>query len=68
VIQLVNELPRDGVTFDEARPELERVVRMNQERLLMDDLARRILADVRLTIYDASLNESWKRFERGPNP
>lgn len=61
VIMLVKRIAPDQVTLAEAKPTLERLVRMNQERILMDQLARTMLSDVSVTIFDESLNESWSR-------
>jgi parvulin-like peptidyl-prolyl isomerase len=64
VVQLVEEIPSDGVPLSETREEMERLVRLGQERLLMDRLARRILNDVSVTIFDDSLRDSWTRWQR----
>lgn len=64
VAMLVKRLASDGIAFSEARPSLERIVRASQERLLMDQLARRLLADTAVTVFDAELNESWQRRKR----
>jgi hypothetical protein len=63
VLMLVKRVAGDGVSFDEAKTSgaLQRLVRMNQERLLMDQLARRLMAQTTVTIFDDSLNESWSR-------
>jgi parvulin-like peptidyl-prolyl isomerase len=67
VVMLVREVPADGVTLDESRDEIEKLVRMNQERLLMDETARRILREAKLTIIVDALNDSWQRARRaGP--
>ncbi|MCA9284982.1 MAG: peptidylprolyl isomerase [Phycisphaerales bacterium] len=55
---LVRELPGAGATSGD----LERAVRLAQERLLMDQLARRLLRETRITVLDDDLNDSWKRF------
>lgn len=61
VLQLEDELPGEDVPLDNVRPELERRVRLNQERQRMDQLARTILADTNMTIFDEALRESWNR-------
>ncbi len=58
---LVREIEGDGADLEAERPTLERLVRLNQERLLMDRLARRLLTNTTLTIYDDALHESWNR-------
>jgi parvulin-like peptidyl-prolyl isomerase len=59
VLTLVRVVEGDGADFDAVRPRLERHVRLNQERILMDDLARRLLADANITIIDDELMWSW---------
>ncbi len=61
VLMLVREIEGDGADLEAERPALERLVRLNQERLLMDRLARRLLTNTTLTIYDDALHESWNR-------
>jgi parvulin-like peptidyl-prolyl isomerase len=58
---LVREVSADDVQLDTVRAEMERLVRINQERVLMDQLARSILSGANVTIIDAALNESWVR-------
>lgn len=57
---LEQDIPEDGIGFEQARPSLERLVRMRQERLLMDRLARNLLAQARITVFDESLNWAWQ--------
>jgi parvulin-like peptidyl-prolyl isomerase len=61
IIMLVKRVAGDGVKVDDARPALERLVRINQERILMDQLARRMLSETTVSVFDDALNESWKR-------
>ncbi len=61
VLRLVREIEGDGADLEAEHPELERLVRLNQERLLMDRLARRLLTNTTVTIYDDALHESWSR-------
>ncbi|MDY7107801.1 MAG: peptidylprolyl isomerase [Planctomycetota bacterium] len=68
IVQLVREVEGDDVPIDDVRQELERLVRLNQERILMDRLARTILADASVTIFDDSLQSAWRRRERGTPP
>ena len=64
VIFMVKRTAADGVTLEDARPALERMVRINQERLLMDQLARRLTLDTAVTVFDEELNDSWQRAKR----
>lgn len=60
LLLLENDIPPDGLSFEEARPSLERLVRLRQERLLMDRLARNLLAQARITVFDESLHWAWQ--------
>jgi parvulin-like peptidyl-prolyl isomerase len=64
VVFMVKRLAADGVTLDDSRPALERLVRISQERLLMDQLARRLSLDTAVTVFDEELNESWQRAKK----
>ncbi|MBL8744886.1 MAG: peptidylprolyl isomerase [Phycisphaerae bacterium] len=46
---------------DTIRPLLERDVRTQQERILMNQLARRLLDAASITIMDRALDEAWKQ-------
>jgi len=61
VIMLVKRIAGDAMSLDEARPSLERLVRLNHERLLMDQIARHMLQDSAISVFDEELHESWKR-------
>ena len=61
VVLMVKRIAADGVTLEDSRAALERMVRINQERLLMDQLARRITIDTTVTVFDEELNDSWQR-------
>ena len=64
VLMLLKRVGGDGVRLEDARPALERMVRVQQERLLMDQLARRLVQDTQVTVFDEALNESWSRRQR----
>ncbi len=57
---LEQDIPADGVAFENVRNDLERLVRLRQERLLMDRLARQLLDSASITAFDESLNWAWK--------
>jgi len=65
IIQFVREVPGDGVPLDECRAEVESSLRLAQERLLMDNLARRLLAGAQVTIFDSHLEPGWRRARVG---
>ncbi len=52
--------PPGGDGRDAARAELERDVRLRQERLLMNTLARRLLAGTEVQVLDRSAEWSWR--------
>jgi parvulin-like peptidyl-prolyl isomerase len=52
--------PADGARFDEVRDELERIARRRQERLLMEDLGRRLLAGVDIVPREAAWSAAWR--------
>jgi len=43
------------------RGELEREVRLRQERLLMSQMARRVMAETEVSVVDGKLKEAWER-------
>ena len=59
VLSLVRVVDGDGADFYAVRPDLERLVRLNQERILMDELARRLLTEASVTIIDNKIKWSW---------
>ena len=58
-LMLVARIDGDGVPLEEARVEIQRQVRLSQQRLLMDQKARQLLTEVSVTIFDAALKDSW---------
>jgi len=64
VIRFLDEFAGEDVELDEVRDELERRVRLNQERTLMDRLARRLLSDTSFNILDEAIKESWNMRRR----
>ncbi len=68
LLHLVREIEADGVTLEEARPHLRELVRLEQERILMDRKARQLAATVSVTVIDDALQESWEWKNRGRSP
>lgn len=66
LLKLEKRFAADDIELSAVRPEMERLVRINQERILMDQLARSILSSANVTIIDQALNESWKRAQGMP--
>ena len=60
----LEDLPGDDVTFEMDREDARRRVRLAQERLLMDALARDLLDSVQVDIIDGDLDRAW----RTPDP
>jgi parvulin-like peptidyl-prolyl isomerase len=59
VLSLVRVVESDGADFYAVRPDLERMVRLSQERILMDELARQLLTEASITIIDDKIKWSW---------
>lgn len=67
IVQFHREVPADGLTLEDTRNDVERFVRLEQERILMDQLARQLLASQTVNIVDRSLRAVWqKRNARTP--
>ncbi len=64
ILQLHRVYPPDEVEYDEVRDEMQRLARLNQERALMERLGRQILGEASLSIFDPSLESSWKQRSR----
>jgi hypothetical protein len=58
VLTLARVVEGDGADLESVRPQLERQVRLSQERLLMDRLARQLLAEANVTIIDDAVKWS----------
>jgi hypothetical protein len=66
VVKLEQKLtsPSGAPGMESVRADLEREVRVRQERLLMARLARRLLDEARLSIVDPGLRGAWERDAR----
>lgn len=60
VILPLEETPGDGTPLDRVREECERRVRLAQERLLMDSMARDLLDSLEVEIIDSDLDRAWR--------
>lgn len=65
VVMLVRRVAGTGVRLEDAKTSLERLVRIQQERLLMDQLARSLMSQTQVTVFDDVLHESWSKRGRG---
>ncbi len=59
IMKLEEILPADPISFVDARPDLERTVRLETEAQLMQQAARSMLADAKVVVLDPALNKSW---------
>ena len=58
VLEVLEEIPADGVTFEEGRDRAERAAKLAAERLVMDRLARRLVPEEGIEALDPSLRWS----------
>lgn len=68
ILLLVKESAADGVMLDEARDQLRELVRLEQERILMDRKARQLAGTVSVIVIDDALQESWEWRNRARSP
>ena len=61
VLMFVREFPGEGADPAQVRGEVERAARLQHERLLMDQLARQMLFQASVQIFDKSLQDNWSR-------
>lgn len=59
IMKLEEILPADPISFVDARPAMERTVRLETEAQLMQQAARAMLADAKVVVLDPALNKSW---------
>ncbi len=64
VLMFIDEIEGEDVAFDDVRDEMHRLARLQRERMLMDQLARDLVRNVSVTIFDDALNESWRMMRR----
>ena len=61
MITYVDDVPGDGVTFEDGRLTALKNLRRGQERLLMDAEASQLLNSVEIDVIDSELDQAWKR-------
>ena len=64
VMQLVRSVPADDTELKDVRSELQRLTRLNQQRIAMDQLARQLLNEASVTVFDESLRSGWSARNR----
>jgi len=60
ILRLERIVPPNGTRYDDVRARLVELTRRNQERILMEELARRLISEARITITDDTLEEAWE--------
>ena len=64
IVQLVRIYEAQQTNLDDVRPDLERLTRLNQERLLMERLARRLMSNLSITFFDESIENGFRSIRR----
>lgn len=64
IVALLREIDGDGTELADDRERLEELVRLEQERILMDRLLRQLRTGVAVTVIDEALQESWEWRQR----
>ena len=59
ILKLEATIPAEAVPFEQVEPTLARRVRLQAERVLMDQLARDLLGAARVVVLDADLHRVW---------
>lgn len=60
IVRLDARIEPDGVSIEAVRDDLERAVRLRQERLAMNTLGQRLLASADISVFDPRLAQSWR--------
>ena len=60
LLKLVKTIEPEDIDFEQVRPELVRLTRLNQERLRMEQLARSLLSNVSIVFFDDTLRDSYR--------
>lgn len=68
IIRVESRTPGDGADRAAVDADLHAEVRLVRERVAMDRLAMRLLADNRVTVFDAALQWSWEGRQRPAGP
>lgn len=64
LVEVLEELPGDGTDPEAVREELRRLARLQQERVLMDRLARELAARLSPRVLDPAIRSSWEMLRR----
>ena len=61
ILKLERKIERQDIEFDDVKQELELLVRRRAEAIEMQKLARQLLVEAKVTVFDPALNSSWRR-------
>lgn len=61
LLMLERKIDAQPVAFDDVKEELTAQARLRQERLQMQQLARRLLNEAKVVVLDPALSESWRQ-------
>ncbi|MEE2680969.1 MAG: peptidylprolyl isomerase [Planctomycetota bacterium] len=61
LVMYVDDVPADGLAFEDGRTEAIEVLRRGQERILMDAEARRMLDLIEVEVIDTELGRAWRQ-------
>ena len=68
IIQFIDETPAENITLEQAQPDLQRALRLTQERLLMNEHARGLVNGAEVTIFDLPLKQGHQQYKRQQSP
>lgn len=68
LVQMVRRIPPQDAPFEMVKEDMARAARLAQERLLMDNLARQLLASADIVVLDPALSDGWKRTRQTAQP
>lgn len=68
VLRLERKIERQKVQLDDVKQELQRQVRLEQERQAMQSLARELLSAAEVVVLDPALNASWNQQKQTLRP
>ena len=66
IVQMIKHIPARDIPFEMVKTDMERSARLAQERILMDNLARQLLASADIVVLDPALSDGWKRTHPTP--
>ena len=64
ILKLLRKIDRQAVEFDDVKQQLQAGVQRQAETLLMKKIARQMLVEAKVTVFDPTLSESWDNQKR----